>query len=222
VISRDSAANIRYDVLVGGQNKGEVARAYDITVSAVERIVTGRLVPPPDERVVTRPNYTPRNRKLTPEQRVHIAHLICYGATMQGLADTYGVQVRSIQHIKEGYTARVGEASRNSRPHKGDMSHNLVAEARYRHTVRKEPIAMIAASLFVNYKNLHRAIQGKTFKTAHKLKLSLAGEALDAESQSGRVVHLFLYGADEGFISDTTDVPRDAVRSLVEAYTEAA
>ena len=220
MISRDTAATIRYDIVVGKRPKGLVARENDITVSSVDRIVEGALVPIADERVVIPPNYTPRKRKITPEERVKIAHLICYGATLQRLADDYGVAVRAIQHIKEGFTARVGKDTKNSRPPQGDLSHNLVAEARYRHHVQGEAVGMIAAGLFVKYKNIYRAVVGKTYKPSHGLRLTAEGSALDPEGQTGRSLRLWIYGADAGFISDTTDIPRDAVRSLVDAYTE--
>jgi hypothetical protein len=220
MITRDTAANIRYDILVNKFQAFRVACDYDITVSALNRVVDGSLVPVADTRVVVQPNYTPRHRKLTPEQRVVIAHLICYGATLQGLANTYDVQVRTIQHIKDEYTARVGDATANSKPDQGELGHNLVAESRYQYTVMHEPIALIAARLFINYKNIYRAIKGKTFKTSHGRVLTVQGNTLDPESPPGRAVWLYLLGADVGFISDSTDIDQETVRGLIDAYTE--
>lgn len=220
MISRNEAAHIRYEVLVRGRNRGEVAREFDVTVSAVSRIVEGMLVPVAEDRVVVRPNYSPRSRVITAEDRVVIAHMICYGATLQSLADRYGVTVRAIQHVKEGFTARVGQQTKNSRKARaqGDLCPNVVAEARYRHHVQEEPITMIAAGLMAPYKNLYRAITGKTFRTSHGRVLR-DDAVVDKESLPGKALMLWLYGADIGFISDTTDVVREAVVALVDNLT---
>ena len=222
MISRDTAALIRYDVLKLGRPKHTVAREFDTTVSAIELIVSGQLVPPLEERVVVPPSYTPRTRVLTPEQRVKIAHLLCYGGTIQGLAAAQNPPVapRTIQHIKDGYTVRVEEASRNSKPQRGELGHNLVAEARWCHKVQGENAASIAARHMVNYKAIWRALKGRTYKTSHGRRLNETGRMLDPESMTGKAVRLWLYGADYGFISDTTDIPVETVQVLVDAHTE--
>lgn len=222
MISRNDAAAIRYAVIVGGRNRGEVAREYDVTVSAVDRIIEGSLVPVADNRVVIRPGYSPRSRVISAQDRNKIAHLLCYGATLQSLAESYGVAVRSIQHIREGYTLRVGRETRNSkqRPRKkGELSPNLVAEARYRHNVLAEPLASIAATLFVPYKNLHRAVRGVTFSSSSGWSLK-DGVVIDWESPPGHALRLWLEGADEGFACDAADISRDSLRAMIANMAE--
>lgn len=220
MISRDNAALVRYAILVLKRPSAHVAAEQDITVSMLERIVEGALVPVADERVVVQPNFVPRARKLSMEQKSEAAHLICFGATLQGLANRYDVNVRAIQNIKDGFTARVGDSTANAQPTKPGLNHNNVAECRYQHEVMKEAIALLAAGLMLNYKAVYRAVVGKTFRPTHKRKLTLEGKALDFESPTGRAVKLYIYGADVGFISDVTDIDQGTVQALVDALTE--
>ena len=221
MISRDLAAQVRYDIYVSRRPTHAVTMDANITTATLTRVLEG-YPPPPEERVVISPNFSPRNRKLTAPQRVRIAHLLCYGATLQGLANEHDVRVRSIQHIKDAYTARVGESTQNSKTTTSGLNHNMVAESRYRHEVLGEAISLIAARLFLNYKSIYRAVKGKTYRTNHGLQLTMQARGLDAESPSGKAVRLYLFGADEGFISDSTDLDQETVRTLVASLTESA
>lgn len=221
MISRDLAAQVRYDVYVSRRPTHAVTMDADITTSTLARVLENAIAPPTEERVVVAPDFSPRNRKLTTVQRVRIAHLICYGATLMGLAKEHDVQVRTIQHIKSCYTARVGESTLNSKATRPGINHNVVAESRYRHHVLGEAVSLIAARLMLNYRSIYRAIKGKSYRTNHGLQLTPQGMGIDAESQSGKAVRLFLYGADVAFISDCTDLDQETVRTLVASLTEA-
>jgi len=219
MITRMQAAQIRYCVRVDNESPHKVAAMYDLTTSAVNRIVEDHLVPPREERVVVPPGYAARSRKLTVEQRVKIAHLLCFGAPLQALAEEYDVRIRSIQHIKEHFTRRRGSGRRSNGPSAG-MNNNTAAEIRFMHWVQEVPLAMISAKLFISYKAVYRAAKNKSFVPTHGRRLTTAAKGLDPESQSGRALKLWLYGASEDFISAETDIPEDAVRALVFSSTE--
>lgn len=221
MISRDCAAQVRYDIYVARRPTHAVTMDANITAAELSRILDNAVAPPTEERVVISPDFNPRSRKLTAPQRVRIAHLLCFGATLQGLATQHDVRVRSIQHIKDAYTARVGESTLNSKAHAG-LNHNMVAESRFRHFVLKESPSVISARLFLNYKSIYRAINHKTYRTNHGLRLTAQAEGLDAESPSGKAVRLYLYGADVAFISDSTDLDQETVRTLIATLTESA
>ena len=223
MISRDDAADVRYAVLNDKQPLYEVSRDYGYTVSTITRIVSGDLVPLNENRVVTQTAWRPRNRKLTVEQRVKIAYLICYGATLMKLARKHDVTLRTIQHIKENWTAKVENGTRRGKAvREGQINQDIAAEIRYRHEVLKQSVGFIAAALFLPYKGVYRVTVNKTYTPLHGQKLNVDGVALDAETPVGYAVRLWVYGATFGFIADSTDLEAEHIKPLISAYTEPA
>lgn len=221
MISRDTAALVRYAILNDKQTAYEVSRDHGLTVATVNRIVAGDLVPLNENRVVTQTGWRPRNRKLTIEQRTKIAYLICYGATLMKLANEHDVTLRTIQHIKDRWTTKVENSTRRGKKaREGQINADIAAEIRYRAEVLKQPLAFISAALFLPHKGVYRASVYKTHAPQHGQKLNAAGTALDAESQAGHAVRLWVYGASYGFIADSTDMQPEHLKPLISAYTE--
>lgn len=218
MISRDTAAFVRYHCLTKKQPLGKVAEANDLTVAQVQRILDGDLVPVSGERFVVQPSYTLRSRKLTPEQRLAIAHLICYGATLRCLSEAFGVQIRAIQHIKEALTVSSDNPVPRKKPEAGEMTFNVVAEARYAHYHLKQPVSLLAAKLFVNYKTLHGAVAFRTYRTAHGRK-PIPAPALPTKVDE-QAFWLYIYGADLDFIGESTGLSSDLVIGLVDDNSE--
>ena len=218
MISRDTAAFVRYHCLIKKLPLGAVANANGLSVTQVQRILDNELVPPSDERFVVQPSYTLRSRKLTPEQRLGIAHLICFGATLRRLSEEFGVQIRAIQHIKETLTVCPDAPPTKARPVAGQMQFNAVAEARYDHYHNNLPVSLIAAKLFVNYKTLHGAISFRTYRPFHGRK-AIPVPKFDTPAEK-QAFWLYMYGADVGFIRESTDVEPDRVNHLLDVNSE--
>lgn len=219
MISRDTAAFVRFHVLVKKLPIGSVAASNRLSVAQVQRILDNDLVPAP-ERYVVQPSYTLRSRKLSPEQRMDIANLICFGATLRRLSDDFGVQIRAIQHIKETLTISADQARSPQKREIGHLSFNAVAEARYDHYHNKQPVSLISAKLFVNYKTLHGAVAFRTYRPAHRRRpkpiLRIEG---DREKQA---FWLYIYGADMDFIRESTGIESERVNQLLDNNSEVA
>ena len=220
MISRDLAAKIRFEVLIKNRSPGSVARANSLSLSQIERIVDGILVPCPEERLVVQPPYTMRNRKLTTAQRMEVAHLICFGATLRKLSENYGVQIRAIQHIKENLTILADANARPRKPAAGKLCVNTVAEARYRYYQSGESVGLIAASLFTKYKTLYGALSFRSYRPQHGL---MPKEKVTLEDPDDKMAFwLYIYGADKAFVKEATGIEPDKLQELVRLNSEVA
>lgn len=215
MISRNTAAEIRLQVLILKKPLRTVAASYKLTASQVIRIIENELVAPTDERFVLEPDYTVRSRKLTAQQRIEAANLICFGATLRYLAEKYGVQIRAIQHIKKNFTRSTsGQQARPQAKANKVLNANLAAEARYEHWIVKKPVALIAAALFVSYRRLLDAVNFVSYVPSHEKVPKHKGLRLPSKSDK-HAFWLFIYGADEAFIEEATGVGRDRLELLV-------
>lgn len=218
MISRDTAAFIRFHILIKRMPVGKVAEMNNLSVAQVERILNNDLVSPYEERIVVQPSYTLRSRKLTPQQRMDIANLICFGATLRRLSEEFGVQVRAIQHIKEALTVKLNEQKQRKQPRDGVLTFNHVAEARYMHYHHKIPVSLLSAKLFVNYKTLHGAVAFRTYRPAHG-RHPLPVMHISAEKDK-QAFWLYIYGADLDFIKESTGVTERRVNKLLDDNSE--
>ena len=215
MISRNTAAEIRLKVLVNKRPMRAVGSNYQLTVSQVIRIVENELVPPADERFVIEPDYTIRSRKLTVEQRLDAAHLICYGATLRYLAEKYGVQIRAIQHIKKNFTQSTsGSPTKPKKKPNKTLNANLAASARYEHFIKNKPVARIAAELFASYRRLLDAVNFVSYVPKHEQVPKEKGLSFAAPPEK-EAFWLYIYGADEAFIQVSTGVDPDALMGVV-------
>tara|TARA_Y100000114_G_scaffold149617_2_gene164001 strand:- start:1505 stop:2170 length:666 start_codon:yes stop_codon:yes gene_type:complete len=215
MISRDTAAEIRLKVLIDKIPLRTVAASYKLTPGQVIRIVENELVTPIDERFVLEPDYTIRSRKLTVDQRLEAANLICFGATLRYLAEKYGVQIRAIQHIKKNFTRSTsGQQTRPQAKHNKVLNPNLAAEARYEHYITKKPVALIAAALFVSYRRLLDAVNFVSYVPKHGIVPKDKGLRLPTKEEK-QAFWLYIYGADEAFIEQATGVGHDRLMLLV-------
>jgi hypothetical protein len=215
MISRNTAAEIRLKILIDKLPLRAVAANYKLTASQVIRIVENELVAPDDERFVLEPNYTVRSRKLTAAQRIEAANLICFGATLRYLAEKYGVQIRAIQHIKKNFTRSTSETPARPKAKANKvLNANLVAEARYEHFIKKKPVALLAAALFVSYRRLLAAINFESYIPKHGLMPKEKHLKLPTKADK-QAFWLYVYGASEEFIEQATGLGRDKLNELV-------
>ena len=218
MISRDLAARVRFEVLIQAVSPGTVARQHGLSLAQVERIVDGILVPCPEDRLVVQPPYTMRNRKLTTKQRVEVAHLICFGATLRKLSEIYGVQIRAIQHIKENLTIKTDTDKKPRKGTAGKLCVNTVAEARYRYYHDGESVGLIAASLFTKYQTLYGALSFRSYRPRHGL---MPQEKVALKNPKEKMAFwLYIYGADPTFVKEATSIEPDKLQELVSNNSE--
>ncbi len=222
MISRQLAADVRYEHLVNGVSVRALSETHGQPCGVLHLVIQNKITPPPEPRVVVSPSYTPKRGKLTPEQRTEIAYYVCFGMPLRGLAVRYGVNLRSISRIKDQYTAAVeGEATLRKTlvDANAALDPNIVAEVRYRHIIEEEDIAAMAAHYLVAFKNLWRAAKGLTYRPGHGRALTEAGLNLDPKSTRGHMLLLYFYGADTTFIANYLDQSRELVDEVVLRYT---
>lgn len=226
IVDRELAANLRYQHFDLGRPLRDLSGEFNLSLGQVQRVMSGGLCQPTEERVVVNPDFSPRNVKLTPDDRASIAARLCYGASLRSLAAEYGVAVSSIQHVKEYYTQRTTATTANTRGHAkkhaapGEMTMDLAAEMRYLHNVRGLTLGELAARYMVPYPVAHRAARGETFRPTPPRRLAPASDGLDPESEVGMAVYLLAFGASTQFVADTCHVSQATAEVYQRTYTQ--